>query len=904
MPIPILQTKIHPPPISPDTLVRDRLTELLDAGRQRPLTLVSAPAGYGKSTLISRWLQSRSEPCAWLSLDDSDSDLRVFASYLVASVRTAVPEACSETLALLDGSAQLPVGELANCLVNELDAIDTGFNLALDDYHRIAEPSVHELLTLLLRHPPRPLHVLMATRRDPPLPLAGMLAKGHVTEVRLKDLEFNESETKALLEQVGGLPVAERTVATVQKQLEGWVAGLQLVLLNLRHQEDPDDFLSKLHGGTLRLQAYLLGEVLTRQSPALQNWLEMTSILDRFCAPLCEALCRPGQEAGASDLDGETFISALLDSNLFCIRLDERGEWCRYHHLFQQLLKDRLERTRDVREILALHSRASAWFERQSLIEEAIRHALAAEDVVQAAEVVEARRNDEFNSDRWYVVERWLSILPSEIKTGRPKLLLTEARIENYRHRLVRLPTILEQVESLAGDQTLDAEVSGEIAFFRGLLDYWNGSAESSQRFLETAVAQLSGTRNPVGVEAELYLGLARCMAGNKELGIRELRDGIARFDSSNSYHLSRLIASLIFVHLVCGDLQRARVETQRLQQVVKKFRMRNTEAWSSYLWAYTHLQAGELVAAAESFDQAVALRYVLEPRAAVDALAGLALTQQFLRLEEGAADTARRLKEFAQDLHESHYLSVASSCQARLCLLREDLQGAVEWARSTTEAPAPSELFMFLEAPSITQARVLIAAGSERSLREGTKLLQEIRDLSEACRFACQTIEVAVLQALALDRQGHADEALEVLEEAVVLAEPGGWIRPFVELGSPMADLLRGLLKRGVAVDHVRQILAAFRDGGRAVTLDLPREHRVSPSSSPHDLVEPLTNREEEILELLAERLSDKEIAGRLFVAPATVNTHLKHIYEKLYVSNRREAVARASDLGILPQR
>jgi LuxR family maltose regulon positive regulatory protein len=441
--------------------------------------------------------------------------------------------------------------------------------------------------------------------------------------------------------------------------------------------------------------------------------------------------------------------------------------------------------------------------------------------------------------------------------------------------------------------------LSGELAFFRGYFAYFEGQAKRSQQHLETAVSQLSNKRTPFLGEAKLMLGLARCMAGQHELSVRSLEAGIDEVDSADCQLLSRLIASLVFIHLVCGDATRGRVDAQRLQSLVRNSSMRLTEAWGSYMVACTHLQAAELDAAERHFADAVGQRYVLEPMAANDALAGLALTQQLMRQDEEAASTVELLQEFALELNERQQLSAAHSCRARLALLRGDSTSAVQWARSADDPPTPATLFMWLEVPAVTRARVLISAGSDEDLEQAIGLLLEIRHQTEACRFTCHTIEVTVLQSLALAKQGSTEEALGVLAEAVALAEPGGWIRPFIELGPAMAELLGRLQKRNAAAAYVRQILTALRE------VEQGRRPEPSQSPSPRNqaLLEPLTNREAEILELLVQRLRDKEIAERLFVTPTTVNTHLKHIYEKLRVRNRREAVARANDLGILPR-
>jgi LuxR family maltose regulon positive regulatory protein len=407
-------------------------------------------------------------------------------------------------------------------------------------------------------------------------------------------------------------------------------------------------------------------------------------------------------------------------------------------------------------------------------------------------------------------------------------------------------------------------------------------------------------------------------MVGDSDLAIQDLEARIGEVDSSENYLLSRLIAGLAFIHPLLGDLQLARVEAQHLQSVSRKYNLGLAEAWSYYFLALIHLHSGELEAASLHFVQAVERRYRLEPRAAVDALAGLALTQQLMRRGDKAAESCRQLQEFAQELNERNYLAVAHACQARLSLLRGDLNAAVEWGRLIDNTPEVAELFLWLEAPSITQARVLIAAGSEQSFLSATKLLQSIRDLCEACRFTCQIIEFAVLQSLALERQGHTEEALEALKEALALAEPGGWIRPFVEAGPPMADLLKRLQSENVSADYIERILKAFPADESEYRPDasdsesLSSDHAVSESPSPpispsprhptpQPLVEPLTNRELEILQLLEKRWQNKEIAEKLFIAAETVKSHLNNIYQKLGVSNRRQAVEKARDLGIL---
>jgi len=904
--LPLISTKLHRPPVTEDLVPRPQLLERLEKNRQRPLALVSAAAGYGKSTLVSWWLDRCESPFAWVSLDENDNDLNQFLNYFVAAVQSIFPSACSDTLALANAPTMPPIPVLASSLANELDSIEQGFILVLDDIHRIHEKSVYDLLNMLLDHPPRPMHLVLVGRRDPLLPIAKLRGSNRMTEIRTLDLRFSAMETAAYLQRALGEQINESAAAGLAERTEGWVAGLRLAILAMRGQDNALSKLLELKGTTAYLLDYLITEVLDSQIPAIRRYLLSTSILDRFCVPLCDVLCAPDLEPGEGEIDGQGFITLAQQSNLFMIPLDTENRWVRYHHLFQNLLQSQLKRTCSPKEIATLHSRASEWFESQGLITESIEHALEAGDAKSAAKIIERHRNEEFIADRWHVVVRWLAMLPAEIKRERPKLLLAEAWIGTMKHQLHRVPMLLDQAESLPRSQTEDLTLSGEIGFFRGYITYFEGQAESSLKYLEDSASQLAITKSPFLGDAELFLGLARSMVGEKDRAVRGLEARIGEVDPSENYLLSRLIASLAFIHLLWGDLHLARGEAQNLQRVSTKHKLGLAEAWSYYFLACTHLHVGELEPASLHFAQAVEQRYVLEPRAALDALAGLVLTQQFMGLGDEAAESCHRLQEFAQELHERNYLSLAQSCQARLSLLQGDVNSAVEWGRSVDESPVLAELFMWLEAPSITQARVLIAAGSEQSLLNATKLLQSIRDLCEACRLTCQIIEVAVLQSLALDQLARADEAFHALEEVVSLAGPRGWIRPFVEAGPPMADLLKRLQKQSEAVDYIERLLAAFTNF-QFTSDDLRFESealtaiRNQKSKIQNSLVEPLTNRELEILELLAQRLQNKEIADKLFVSIETVKTHLNNIYQKLQVSNRREAVNQARRLGIL---
>ena len=890
---PLLQTRLHPPRMRSHLVQRTRLEVLLAEEHLQALTLVSAPAGYGKSTLVSHWLEARPEPSAWLSLSEDDNELGQFLRYVVAAVRTAFPQACLQTLSLLDAPELPPIAVLASSFINELDAIGRHLILVLDDYHNITSPAIHDLLSRLLHSPPHSLQLVLITRRDPPLPLAVLRARNQLADVRLEDLRFSAAETRDFLRHFTTIPVSDRALDTVNVTLEGWAVGLQLLGLALRNQTDPEDFLTQVRGNFLSVQDYLVEEVLNSLPPEIQTVLMRTSILDRFCPGLCEAVHLSSESVGLLAFDGQAFTDFLQHQNLFTIALDRHGEWFRYHHLFQQLLQQRLAQHSNSGDIADLHQRASAWCETHNLIDEAIQYALKAGAVERAVQLVEHNRHAELNADRWYVLERWLTKLPAQTLRQRPELLLVQAWVAYFRYELQKVSPLLESIELLLTDKTVrpatKEKISGEMSYFRGMLSFWQGQGERSWQSLAETLELLPETHRLARAETDLYMGLARHIDGQTEEAIQTLKEKIASASVSDPLNSTRWHASLSFIYLMGGELAQAAEAGQRVQSLAQTKGRTYAEAWGRYAQASAHLQSYELEAAVLHFRFTAEQRYRLHARAAVDALAGLALTYHALRQPDDVTKTLTQLREFARETHEPQNLSVAQSCQARLALLQGDPHAAMHWARSFAGKPDLPSLFLWLEVPAITQARVLAAVGSDDSLQEATDLLQALRQQTEAWHLICQTIEIMVLQALVLQKQGRADDALAVLAETVAVAGPRGWRRPFVEAGQPMADLLKQLPKHNHAIDYTEKILAAFEP---SVSVSAPAIEQ---------LIEPLTNREDEILTLLEQRLQDKEIATQLFISAATVKSHLKHLYQKLDVRTRRQAVTKARTLGLL---
>lgn len=871
---------------APDALPLTRNFERVDRGSATTVTLVCAPAGYGKSTLVSAWLEGRRERRAWLTLDETENDLSTFVRYLVGAVRTAFPDACQATLALLEAPRAPTSHALTLNLSNELEALERPLILVLDDYQRIESDDVHDLLGSLLMRPPRPVRWVLISRTDPPLPLSRLRAKGELTEVRSADLRLSRAESGEALALQTGIRLSDASLDRLDAEIEGWAVGLRLLGLALRSADDPDDFIARLRGGLPAMRDYLIPEVLNAQSSPLRKWLLQCSILDRFCAPLCDAVCEPGVRASGAALAGRAFLERLWQQGLFAIPLDPRRDWYRFHHVFQDLLQQELERTESSDHIASLHLRASAWYRQEGLIEEAVNHALKSGDSRLAARLVSEQRHALMNQETWQRLRSLIGLLPSVVVDSDVTLLIARAWVEHYFFKLDDARATLNVAQARC-DALAPRERDGVQAEIDALCAVDSYVAGDSTRTLELGERALQS----LPAEAHCMQGLAVAVAGwayqtlgQSQRAIGFLSDAVAENRLHAPAFHTRALTGLALVRFKDGDFEAVLPQARSLLRFGETYSLPESMLFGRAFLGWSHYHRNELDEAEPFLSKIVADREGARRSWYANAVFALALLHHARGRPKPAKKLVEDLIAYALDLEQPRMAADAHAFRAEIALREGRLAAAREWACTFDRKRGLHFPYFYL--PDTTFAKVRLLEGTKATLARAEEVLRSLHghlvDFNDRRRQA----DVLALLSVCLDAQGREADALATLNEALGLTEAGGAIRPFVDLGTPMASLLGRLQGTCTNEAHLETIMRAF---------DL------SPGLDVRDLRAALTNRELDVLALLQRRLRDKEIAVELSVAPGTVKAHLRGLYKKLGVHTRREAVSVALRAGIL---
>lgn len=885
-------TKLMTPAPGEDLVARPRLTDRLRPEGRR-LTLLSAPAGSGKTTLLAEWIHHDHPSVAWVSLDRQDNTPRRFLAHVLAACTKARP-ALAEALSPRQGaeSTSPPFdGVSLESLVNGLAGLDEPFTLVLDDYHFIEEPLVHRVVEFLVEHQPPCLHLVVSSRHDPPLPLSQLRVRRRLQEIRGSDLRFTSGEAAEMLASMLGLPLPQEEVATLCSRTEGWAAGLQLAALSLRSVEDHQSLIAGFHGDHHHVVDYLTDEVLEGLEEGLRGFMLRTSILDRLTAPLCEMLTGCG---GAQDR-----LELLEKANLFLVPLDQQRKWYRYHHLFGELLRSRLASHFEPSEVARFHLAAASWHIAHDLPDPAIEHALAAtsagaepatrnEALDLLVELVEGHGHRIFTRARRFEVEAWLDRLPEERKLERPKLALLTAKvlvINQRRSEAERyLAAATTALDELATDEPWSMALRGEMLVTRASLALRHWQFEAVVRDLETALLLLPPDDLANHAHAALLLGLARrCLAAHEPAwqALRQAAD------------LGRRSGDPLIVVSAWTALGRLRLSQGRLGEAEALCRqviaLCVEKGWDQLAFmVIPRANLGEILwergdrAARAELEQALSVvARNPAPRSEIRR-EGREIAEVLLRLLDwsSSAGIGSAPQTVPPESRLLPLLDPLPLLQAREGLLRGDVAAVRRWLDGEGVGP-DDPLTPWGHPVHLLLARVLLAEGRpERSLA----LLGRLGVAVEKAGQTRLAIEVHAVQALARQQQGATGKALEALRRALGLASPEGAARVFLELGAPLVPLLKPLATE--YPDLVERVSGA-----------VPMPEEVSEAR----LLEPLSERERQVLELLYGGLSNKEIAQRLFVSANTVKTHIRNLYAKIGVGTRGQAIARIRELGLL---
>jgi LuxR family maltose regulon positive regulatory protein len=864
----LLATKLFVPPTRPGLVQRLRLMERLQAILTCRLTLVSAPAGFGKTTLVGEWVAGCEVPVAWLSLDEGDNDATCFLTYLVAALQTVMPRIGEGVLGILHAtqSQPPPIELLLTTLLNEISTIPDNFILVLDDYHVIDSKLAEGALTFLIEHLPPQLHLVIATREDPPLPLASLRVRGQLIELRAADLRFTPAEAAEFLNRVMDLNLSAEDIAALETRTEGWIAGLQLAAISMQGHEDGASFIKSFTGSHRFVLDYLVEEVLHQQPESIQTFLLRTSILDRLCGPLCDAVLHDSTSSGQETLE------YLERANLFIVPLDNERRWYRYHHLFGELLQQRLGKPKEFTEF---NLRASQWHEENGLELQAFQHAAAANDVERAERLIQGKGMPLHYRGVVGPVLRWLESLPKTVLDARPSLwvmyaslLLFNGQSTGIEQKLQAAEASLQSIES--DNRTND--LVGQIASMRALLAVPLNQMETIMAQSRRALELLHPDNLPVRTTTTWALGKAYELQGNRAAASQAYTEAIS---------IGQACGNIMFNLAATTSLGNIQETENRLYLAVETYRS-VLKLFGDQPQPFTceaHLglarifyEWNDLDAAEQHGQQSLHMARQVENTGTI-ASYGVFLAR--LRLARGdVAGAAAILTEADQFVRQRSFVSLTLEVFAAqvLTLLRQGDIAAAAHLAQTHEFP-------------ISQARVLLAQGDPSA---ALAVLVPYRQQVEARGWADERLKAMILQTIALYAQSEKEKAVQVLGEALALAEPGGFIRLFVDEGQPVEALLREAAKHGPVSKYVRQLLAAFGETeGRIPATQL--------------LIESLSEREIEVLRLLGTDLNGPEIARELMVSLHTMRTHTNNIFNKLGVNNRRAAVRRAEELDLL---
>jgi LuxR family maltose regulon positive regulatory protein len=892
----LVQTKFIIPPVRSDLVIRDRLLNKLDGAlsRQHHLILVSSKAGSGKTTLVSEWIHKKKIETVWLSLDENDNDPNRFFAYLIqALTNLGIEIEPFENLQIGLGPLPEP-GSLITRIINAITKEETPLIIVLDDFHFIHNAWIYQMMELLVDQLPPTTLLVLLSRVDPPLPLSRLRGRDQLTEIRDRDLRFTASEADQYLKKSYKIALPQNAISALEERTEGWIVGLQLAaisLLDASTKEDKIQFINDFSGSNSFILDYLTDEILSQQTAEIRNFLLDTSLLTSMCGSLCDAVC------GDSELPhkGQSILESLEKANLFVIPIDNERHWYRYHHLFADLLKKSLTISRGPAEIKLLHSRAADWYQDHEIPEEAMAHAIAAEDYDLAGSIIDDHFSRLFSRNEVPVFLSWIEQLPDAVMQKYPWIILYQAYTLALSGEPDQVDPLLELAEQKIHSGTSDLQ--GHITAIRAYTSNLKGNASSALQLARAALKDLSGSQ-------ALAQGLASYTLADTNFAGDDLTQAGLAYNSllgigKRSHNLLMIIQSLsemARIQAANGELYEAEMLFGQAYEWLIKLSGLGSRERCAYEFGLAELlcEKNLLDEAYEHLQTGLQLREQLGGFLVVGELAAMRVHQT-----RGDQDQALKTLLTAEKQMDSYHFELGVGMRFRAAKVTQWLQvGNMEMASRAEDACGPSEL------EKIARAKLWLAQGR---FNEASSILDQQINLAESGKRLGRLLEIYALRALASQAQGNDDESELMLLKALSLAGPQGYKRVFLDLGKPLSELLDRIIENNVQAStipdaHFTQEYALSLRESFGQKINFVNKSNIMHGAISHDAMrESLTKREVQVLNLLAEGITNKELAINLCVEPSTVKQHLKNIYRKLDVGNRTQAVAQARELGIL---
>ena len=893
----VVTTKLRRPLITDEYIFRSRVIKKLEKNVNIPLTLVSAPAGYGKSIAISQWLESSERISNWISLDEEHNDLRIFLQYLNAAIKQLFPDSLEKFDNLIGAKVLPSIPVLSRILINELDKNQNRFTLVLDDYHKIYNSEIHSFMEELLRFLPNNLHLCILTRHDPQLRLSSLRMHNRMHEIRIKELSFSYKEINEFFNNLFNIELGNDISQSLYTKTDGWPAALKMISLTIDEEKNIKKVLKELEGNIHLVTDFLRTEILDKQSLKFQDHLLKSSILDCFCAQVLEDLFSIDNSENENSLSGHLFIESIFSSNMFVVPLDESRKWFRYHEQFKVFLRDQLKGTKTQNEINAYHSIVAEWFEKNNYLEEAIEHASIAGNLEKVSQIIEQHGREMVNMGKWHVLNKWLLKLPHDVIQAKPELLIVKAWVHMFNFDVEALGPIMDRIDYLMNQGTELHSFSGEVAYFRGhsSMQKFQDGAQSLE-YLERALKLIRVEEVAFRAETELLFGIAGQMQGQSEKVTKQVKQWLNESRPLAPLRETRLLLVLKLINFIELRPEEAVKYFDRCHNVAKLHGLEEALCWCHYVEGLIFIQKCDFKNAIEMLEKVKNKRSFFHARAAIDAMIALTIAYE-LNGQSGLANkTILTLEEFNHDLG-SYFTEIVNSCKVRLEILREKVTPSLHWSKPGSCNPVPATLFWF-EITCLTQCRMLIANGSSKDLREAEELLKKFEIKSKAHQNTLHLIDIFALKAGLYYKQERIDKAVILLEKSLAMAESSEFVFPFIELGAIMKSLITLLPKKIKQKNNIEKILNRIDSVRMEGNYDLKNHKSVGGGNSK---TMSFTPRELAVLKYLSSGMRNKEIANSLFVSDDTVKKHLYNMFQKLSVKNRLSLVSKAKELGII---